>query len=104
MYPQSEAVLTSTHNLCFEQKYRKFHLKLSIFTAFKILCVMYGNVYVMHKRQRNKQLSVTFTPNRCLSPECSKATLLLWLCMLFVLMSVSVLSPPCLCPVDIKFG
>ena len=43
----SEAVLTCTHNLCFEQKIRKhqtFSLKIIIFTAVKNRHILYRNV------------------------------------------------------------
>ena len=45
-----EAVLTSTHNLCFEQKYencQKNQLKIVIFTAVKNPCMLHGHVFVM---------------------------------------------------------
>ena len=46
-----EAVLTCTHNLCFEQKKRKnitnFHLKIMSFTAVKISSILYRRVFVM---------------------------------------------------------
>ena len=47
----SEAVLTSTHNICFRAKIRKnlkiFHLKIIIFTAVKNRCMLHGHVFVM---------------------------------------------------------
>ena len=42
IYYFSEAVLTSTHNLCFEQKYEKyqnFYLKIFIFFGGKIFII-----------------------------------------------------------------
>ena len=46
------AVLTSTHNICFDQKYensKKNQLKIVIFTAMKNRCVLHGRVLVMIK-------------------------------------------------------
>ena len=47
----NEAVLTFTHNLCFEQKYehcqKKNQLKIAIFTAVKNRCMFHGHVFVM---------------------------------------------------------
>ena len=47
----TEAVLTSTHNQCFEKKIRKniknYHLKMNIFTAVKYYCILHGRVCVM---------------------------------------------------------
>ena len=43
----SEAVLTCTHNPCFEQKYHlniKFHLKIIILTAVKSCSILHGRV------------------------------------------------------------
>ena len=46
------AVLSCTHNQCFEQKNRKmslfFHLKITIFTAVKYNSILYGRVIVMY--------------------------------------------------------
>ena len=45
-----EAVLTCTHNICFEQKYensKKNQLKIVIFTAVKKRCLLHGRVFVM---------------------------------------------------------
>ena len=47
-----EAVLTCTHNLCFEQKKKKknikiFLMKLSFFTIEKNLGIMHGQVFVL---------------------------------------------------------
>ena len=52
MDPQSmhEAVLTWTHNLCFEQNKKNikiFQLKIAIFTAVKICSILHRHVYVM---------------------------------------------------------
>ena len=44
------AVLTCTHNKCFEQKYensQKIKLKIVIFTAVKNCCILHGRVFVM---------------------------------------------------------
>ena len=45
-------VLTSTHNLCFLSENKKnitmFHLKITIFTAFKNRYILHGRVFVMH--------------------------------------------------------
>ena len=38
----AEAVLTSTHNLCFEQKYEKYQFFLSIFFSFCFLEVKFS--------------------------------------------------------------
>ena len=46
----TEAVLTCTHDLCFEQKnknIKNFHLKINIFTAVKYCCILHGRVCVM---------------------------------------------------------
>ena len=47
-----EAVLTSTHNLCFEQKYEKYQISFS--ENFHVLVVKFSiylnrHVFVMHK-------------------------------------------------------
>ena len=45
-----EAVLTCTHNICFEQKYekgKKNQLKIVIFTAMKNRCILHGRAFVM---------------------------------------------------------
>ena len=44
------AVLTCTHNLCFEQKkenYHIFHLKIIVFTAVKYCSILHRRVFVM---------------------------------------------------------
>ena len=49
----TEAVLTCTHDLCFEQKLAKiifFYLKISIFTAFHHHCILYKHVSVLKNR------------------------------------------------------
>ena len=47
------AVLTCTHNQCFEKKYRKNNKKISsekyLFTAVKICSLLHGRVNVMHR-------------------------------------------------------
>ena len=46
----NEAVLTCTHNLCFEQKMKivkKFQLKIVIFTDVKNRCMLHRHVFVM---------------------------------------------------------
>ena len=46
----NEAVLTCTHDLCFEQNRKNitlFHLKIIIFTAVKYYSILYGRVFVM---------------------------------------------------------
>ena len=47
----TEAVLTSTHNLCFSAKIRKsiifFHLNIIIFIALKNRSILHGLVFVM---------------------------------------------------------
>ena len=54
MWPQiyiSEAVLTSTHNLCFEQKYenyQNFYPKIFIFLVVKFSVYLDRLVFVMH--------------------------------------------------------
>ena len=45
-----EAVLTCTHNICFEQKdenSQQFELKIVIFTVVKNRCILHGRVFVM---------------------------------------------------------
>ena len=54
-----QAVLTCTHNLCFEQKYensQKIKLKIIIFTAVKNRCILHGRVFEMLKN--NIKISV----------------------------------------------
>ena len=43
------AVLTSTHNLCFEQKFEIFHLKTFIFLVVKFSVYLNRPVLVMRK-------------------------------------------------------
>ena len=46
----NEAVLTCTHNICFEQKYeniKKNQLKIVIFTSVKYRCILHGRVFIM---------------------------------------------------------
>ena len=46
----NEAVLMCTHSQCFEQNKNNliiFHLKITIFTAVKYCCILYGRVFVM---------------------------------------------------------
>ena len=53
--PGQEAVLTCTNNPCFEQKKKNikfFHLKISIFTAFKNLSILPRRVIVMWKKHK----------------------------------------------------
>ena len=49
----AEAVLTCTHNLCFEQTFKKYKeknlMKFSIFAAEKNLCILHGQIFVMFK-------------------------------------------------------
>ena len=43
-----EAVLTCTHNLCFEQKkYHRFSAENFQFLTLKKLCLLHGQVFVM---------------------------------------------------------
>ena len=45
-----KAVLTCTHNICFEQRYKKVEknkLKIVIFTAVKNRCKSHGRVFIM---------------------------------------------------------
>ena len=52
-----EAVLTCTHNLCFEQRYEKsktFQPKIVIFTDVKNRCMLHGRVFVMSGREMTK--------------------------------------------------
>ena len=63
----SEAVLTCTHNLCFEQKYeksKKLSPKIVIFTAVKNHYMLHGRVFVMNDIDRNsvKQSEPKFCP------------------------------------------
>ena len=56
----SEAVLTSTHNLCFEQNKKNindFLLKKFEFLQLKNLCILHGHVFVMCVFEQD-----TFTP------------------------------------------
>ena len=51
----SEAVLTCTHNLCFEQKYEKsknIQPKIVIFTDVKNRCMLHGHVFVMESNTK----------------------------------------------------
>ena len=47
----TEAVLTCTHNQCFEQKLEKYFfkncLKINIFTVVKYCCILHGHVCIM---------------------------------------------------------
>ena len=46
----TKAVLTCTHNICFEQKHekkKKNQMKIVIFTAVKNRCILHGRVFVM---------------------------------------------------------
>ena len=46
----TEAVLTCTHDLCFEQNKKSstiFHIKITIFTAVKYYRILYGHIIVM---------------------------------------------------------
>ena len=46
----SEAVITSTHDLCFDKNKKNvifFHLKNTIFTAVKYCSIMHGHVCLM---------------------------------------------------------
>ena len=48
---RTEAVLTCTHNLCFEQIFensQKNSTEMVNFTAMKYRCLLHGNVCVMH--------------------------------------------------------
>ena len=57
----AEAVLTSTHNLCFEQKYEKYPIFLSEnFMFLEVKCSIYLNrrVFVMTKLQASRDLYV----------------------------------------------
>ena len=58
----SEAVLTCTHNICFEQKYENSktnQLKTVIFTAVKNPCMLHGRVFVMKRIQNMLSISVS---------------------------------------------
>ena len=50
----TEAVLTCTHNLCFEQNMKlikkKIELKIVIFTAVKDHCILHRHVCVMYSK------------------------------------------------------
>ena len=53
-YFLNEAVLTCTHNICFEQKYENSKhnkLKIVIFTAVKYRCILHGRVFIMPFKQ-----------------------------------------------------
>ena len=56
-----EAVLTSTHNLCFEQKYEKYQMfSNEIFNVynFKNLWILHGHVFVMQTGSVRQSLPV----------------------------------------------
>ena len=60
--PIAEAVLTCTHNLCFEQILNKknnkyFLLKIFKFCNLKDLCILHGRVFIMYIRQERKDNS-----------------------------------------------
>ena len=52
----NEAVLTCTHDLCFEEKIRKniklFPMKIISFTTFKNRCILHRHVCVMDTSDR----------------------------------------------------
>ena len=43
----AEAVLTGTHNICLEQKYKSFYLKIFSFLVVKFSIYLYRRVFVM---------------------------------------------------------
>ena len=45
--PLGEAVLTCTHNLCYEQKYKKKSMKIFNILQLKNLCISQEHVFVM---------------------------------------------------------
>ena len=55
------AVITCTHNVCFEQKYenskKKRKLKVVIFTALKNRCILHGYVFVMCTARQYNSIS-----------------------------------------------
>ena len=59
-----EAVLTCTHNICFEQKYKnsrqKNQLKIDIFTVVKNRCILHGRDFVMETLMYS--VTATFLP------------------------------------------
>ena len=69
------AVLTCTHNQCFEQNkknIKKFNLKMNIFTAVKYCCILHGRVFVMNPidcgtpmTYHLRQVCVTFIILKC---------------------------------------
>ena len=59
----SDAVLTCTRNICFEQNdenSKKNQLKNVIFTAVKNRCILHGRVFVMVLNIRNDQNKLIF--------------------------------------------
>ena len=57
----AEAVLTSTHNLSFEQKYEKYQSFLSeIFQFLEVKCSIYLNmcVFVMQHKHKNRLINI----------------------------------------------
>ena len=69
----AEAVLTSTHNLCFEQKYEKYQMFLSEnfpFLEVKLSIYLNRRVFVMSKFPANKPYYIQVKPgskHRCFS-------------------------------------
>ena len=58
-----EAVLTCTHNECFEQTYKNHHLfsnEIVNFNAEKILSILHGQVFVMSHVYRFRTIVVGF--------------------------------------------
>ena len=63
-----EAVLTSTHNLCFEQKYKKYQTALSENFPFLVVnfsIYLYRRIFVMHGNSlRLNEMSVSVFTNK----------------------------------------
>ena len=62
-----EAVLTSTQNLCFEQKYEKyqhFKISLSVFWVVKISIYLNKCVFVIQKEGTNRHLMGSEQPKK----------------------------------------
>ena len=67
------AVLTSTHNLCFEQKYEKYQSFLSEnFQVLEVKCSIYLNrrVFVMIMLKMATSADVDQTPNSVAGLHC----------------------------------
>ena len=60
----AEAVLTSTHNLCFGAKIRKINLNFFIFYNLRKICIIYGKVQVGKDQEKAQSEKDSHSKNR----------------------------------------